>query len=90
MQNIRYYRKRNNIECIFYENAVQSYPVHTHAKHVTLGYILDGEVCIICDGEKSFYHTGDSFCILPDILHPRKWDVCSKECLQIPLLFLAV
>lgn len=69
MQNIMYYRKRNDIECIFYENAVQSYPVHTHANHVTLGYILDGEVCIICDGEESFYHTGDSFCILPDIPH---------------------
>ena len=59
----------DNIECIYYKDAVLSYPMHTHAKHVTFGHVLDGGVRIICNGEKYLYHAGENFCILPDTPH---------------------
>ena len=68
-RNIIYERNSNNIECIYYKDVVQSYPTHTHAKHVTFGHVLDGAVHIICDGEGRLYHAGEIFCILPDIPH---------------------
>lgn len=67
--NIMYELKNNNITCVYYKNVVQSYPMHTHANHVTFGYVLDGVVCIICNGEKCLYHAGEHFCILPDTPH---------------------
>lgn len=67
--NITYYHQKNNIECIYYKNSTQSYPVHTHANHIMLGYVTDGEICVTCEDEKCIYHTGESFCIMPDILH---------------------
>lgn len=67
--NIIYERNINNIECIYYKDAVYSFPVHTHAKHVTFGHVLDGVVGIICDDEKHLYHTGENFCIWPDTPH---------------------
>lgn len=67
--NITYYRKDNNIEYIYYQNSTQFYPMHTHANHVTLGYILDGKVRIICDGDERLYHTDEYYCIMPDTPH---------------------
>ena len=67
--NIIYERKDDNIEYIYYKDAVQSYPTHTHANHVTFGYVLDGVVCIICNGEKNLYHAGKHFRVLPDTPH---------------------
>jgi len=49
--NIVYYRKENGFEYVYYQKFTQSYPMHTHANHVTLGFILDGEVRIVCDGK---------------------------------------
>ena len=73
MQNsITYYRKNNNVEFIAYHNSKQSYPMHTHANHILLGYVTDGEVCIICEDRERLCHTGESFCIMPDILHTIK------------------
>ncbi len=66
--NILYYRN-NHIEYISYENSVRSYPVHTHANHIMFGYVRDGAVRIICNGEKFLYQTGGYFCILPDTPH---------------------
>lgn len=66
--NILYYRN-NHIEYISYENSVRSYPVHTHANHIMFGYVTDGAVRIICNGEKFLYQTGGYFCILPDTPH---------------------
>lgn len=66
--NIMYYRN-NHIEYISYENSVQSYPVHTHANHILFGYVRDGAVRIICNGEEFLYQTGGYFCILPDTPH---------------------
>lgn len=67
--NITYCRKNNDIECIYYKNAVQSYPMHTHANHITLGYLIDGVVRIVRDGQECLYHAGEHFCIMPDIPH---------------------
>lgn len=70
--NIMYDRINHNTECIYYMNSKQSYPVHTHANHVTFGCILDGAVCMICNGEKCYYRAGENFCILPDTPHAVK------------------
>lgn len=43
--NITYYRIHDNIEYIYYHRWKRSYTMHTHANHVTFGYILDGGVC---------------------------------------------
>ena len=68
-KGIVYYRRDNDFECVYYENSTQAYPRHTHANHITFGYVLDGEVCIVCNEEKCFYHAGESYCIMPDIPH---------------------
>lgn len=67
--NIIYERKSNSIECIYYKDVVQSYPMHTHVRHVTFGHVSEGVVRIIYDGEKCLYHAGEKFCILPDTPH---------------------
>lgn len=59
----------NNIEWIYCINSARSYPTHTHANHVMLGYILEGAVRIICRGEECLYHTGESYYIMPDTPH---------------------
>lgn len=67
--NITYYKTDDNIEYIYYQDSKQSYPMHTHANHVTFGYILDGTVCIISGVKKCLYHAGECFCIMPDTPH---------------------
>ncbi len=67
--NIIYDCQNNAMECIYYKDFTKSYPMHTHADHITLGYVTDGAVCVICDGRKAFYYAGESFCIMPDVLH---------------------
>ena len=67
--NIIYYRKNNSEECIYYENSTRSYPMHTHANHMMLGYVLDGAVRVVCDGREFLYDAGAFFCIMPDTLH---------------------
>ena len=70
MQNIiTYYYISNDFECVCYKNSKMSYATHTHANHITIGFILDGAVCIACDGQKYLYHAGNVFCIMPDIPH---------------------
>lgn len=66
---ITYYRQNNDIECIYYWNSTLTYPMHTHANHITLGYIAEGEICVICDGKEYVYRVGESFFIMPDVLH---------------------
>lgn len=67
--NVTYYKAEDNMEYIYYHSSKRSYPMHTHANHVTFGYILAGVVCIICDGKKCMYHAGEHFCIMPDTPH---------------------
>lgn len=66
---IMYYKKDNHIEYIYYQNSTQFYPVHTHANHITLGYILDGKLCITCNGGECIYHTDEQYYIMPDTPH---------------------
>lgn len=64
-----YYREDDHMEYVYYQNASQSYPMHTHANHITLGYILDGEVRVIFDEGECLYQKGGNYCILPDTPH---------------------
>lgn len=67
--NIIYDRKRKSIECIYYNNSTQSYPLHTHANHLTFGFVSDGAVCVACDGERKIYRAEAYFCIPQDTPH---------------------
>lgn len=67
--NIIYDRKNESIECIYYTGSTQSYPVHTHASHLTSGFVLDGVVCVACGGERKIYRAGAHFCIPQDTPH---------------------
>lgn len=67
--NIIYEQVNHNTECIFYKDVAQSYPLHTHANHITYGFILDGVVSMVFAGEKQFCRAGECFYILPDIPH---------------------
>lgn len=67
--NITYYRKNNDTVYVHYQNSTQSYPVHTHANHVILGYVLDGVVRIGLDDGECLCHAGECYCIMPDIAH---------------------
>ena len=69
MKNNVIYERKNNIECIYYTDSTQSYPIHTHANHITYGLVSDGAVCVVCDGERKIYRAGAHFCILPDTPH---------------------
>lgn len=50
-------------------NSMQSYPTHTHASHITFGFVSDGAVCVVRGGEREIYRAGASFCIFPDTPH---------------------
>lgn len=70
MQNsIAYSQKNEHIECIYYRNALLSYPSHTHSSHVTFGYVLKGKVGIMFDGKRKCYYAGEHFIIPPDTSH---------------------
>lgn len=63
------YRKNKDMEYIYYQNAVQSYPMHTHANHMVLGYVLAGVVRVAAGRQECLYHAGTCFCIMPDVPH---------------------
>lgn len=69
INKITYYCQNNDVECVYYRSSTLSYPMHTHANHIILGYIAEEEICVICDGKEYLYHAGESFCIMPDVLH---------------------
>ena len=73
MNNEISYRKKNDdIECVHYKNWTKAYPPHTHAEHLTLGIVEEGNVCIVMNGESKIYGKGDEFQIPPDVLHEIK------------------
>lgn len=63
------YYQNSDMEIICYRDSVQSYPMHTHANHVTIGYVVKGAVCICYGGWECSYHAGEYFCIMPDVPH---------------------
>lgn len=68
-ERIIYYRGKKEITYIHCENFHKSYPVHTHAEHVVVGFIQEGSVCVICGGQKRIYDAGEWFYIGQDIPH---------------------
>lgn len=66
--NITYYR-HNKFDLVYCIDSAESYPTHTHAAHMTLGYVVDGAVRLVCSGRERLYRAGGFFCIMPDIPH---------------------
>ncbi len=67
--HILYSQKSEHIERIYYKDATLSYPEHTHTDHIIFGYILEGKLCVMCNGKRRLYQAGDNFCIPPDTSH---------------------
>ena len=64
------YRKANErMEIVRYRNWTKSYAPHTHASHLTLGYVEEGMIRLTVNGESRTCKKGDSFRIPPDTLH---------------------
>ncbi len=72
MSEVTYSKKNNEIECVRYEKSRKTYLPHTHSNHLTIGYIEEGQVCIIIDGESCIYTQGEEFRIMPNVLHEVK------------------
>ena len=72
MNEITFDKKNNEIECVHYKNWTRDYPIHTHSRHIVLGIVEEGQVCIIQHGEKKVYFKGEQFCILPNVSHEIK------------------
>lgn len=72
MPEISYSKKNDQIECVRYKDWRKSYPPHTHTDHLMVGYIEEGSVCIVLNGEPSIYCAGDKFQIPPNVLHEIK------------------
>ena len=58
MSEISYSKKNDRIECVRYKDWRKSYPPHTHTGHMTVGYIEEGCVCIVLNGEAKIYGAG--------------------------------
>lgn len=67
--SIRYCRRNESMELICYRDCLLAYPIHTHADHVTYGYVTDGCVRVMERGGEHMYHAGDAFCIPSDTPH---------------------
>lgn len=67
--HILYSQKNEHIECIYYRDAMLSYPNHTHSGHITFGYVIKGKICVMCNGIIKLYQAGEHFCIPPDTSH---------------------
>lgn len=70
--NVMYGHRDEEVEIIYYNKATTSYPVHTHTNHITMGYIMDGTVCIMEKNREHRYHPDEHFYILPDLPHTLK------------------
>lgn len=69
MQTNIMYHQSNHMEWIYYQDIAKYYPVHTHASHITVGYVLDGIIRIVRDSEEFLCHAGERYCIMPDVPH---------------------
>lgn len=68
-EKITYYRGEKEITYIYCENFNKTYPMHTHVEHVVMGVILQGSICVICNGQKRIYDVGEWFYIGLDTPH---------------------
>lgn len=69
INNVTYYRSVDETEYIYYENTTESYPLHTHARHRTYGYVLAGEILLLQGEKANIYRAGERFYIPPDAPH---------------------
>ena len=88
MSEISYSKKNDRIECVRYKDWRKSYPPHTHTGHMTVGYIEEGRVCIVLNGEEKIYGAGERFQIPPNTLHEIK--TVSDECYSMVVLCTAL
>ena len=88
MPEISYSKKNDEIECVRYKDWRKSYPPHTHTDHLTVGYIEEGSVCIVLDGEPAIYRAGDKFQIPPNVLHEIK--TVDDQCYSMDVLCIRV
>lgn len=88
MSEISYSKKNDRIECVRYKDWRKSYPPHTHTGHMTVGYIEEGRVCIMLNGEAKIYGAGEQFQIPPNTLHEIK--TVGDECYSMVVLCTAL
>ena len=88
MSEISYSKKNDRIECVRYKEWRKSYPPHTHTGHMTVGYIEEGRVCMVLNGEAKIYGAGERFQIPPNTLHEIK--TVGDECYSMVVLCTAL
>ena len=88
MSEISYSKKNDRIECVRYKDWRKSYPSHTHTGHMTVGYIEEGRVCMVLNGEAKIYGAGERFQIPPNTLHEIK--TVGDECYSMVVLCTAL
>ncbi len=88
MSEISYSKKNDQIECVRYKDWRKSYPPHTHTGHMTVGYIEEGRVCMVLNGEAKIYGAGERFQIPPNTLHEIK--TVGDECYSMVVLCTAL
>ena len=88
MPEISYSKKNDQIECVRYKDWQKSYPPHTHTDHLMVGYIEEGSVCIVLNGEPAIYRAGDKFQIPPNVLHEIK--TIDGQCYSMVVLCIQV
>lgn len=88
MPEISYSKKNDQIECVRYKDWQKSYPPHTHTDHLMVGYIEEGSVCIVLNGEPAIYRAGDKFQIPPNVLHEIK--TVDGQCYSMVVLCIQV
>ena len=88
MSEISYSKKKDRIECVRYKEWRKSYPPHTHTGHMTVGYIEEGRVCMVLNGEAKIYGAGERFQIPPNTLHEIK--TVGDECYSMVVLCTAL
>ena len=88
MSEISYSKKNERIECVRYKDWRKSYPPHTHTGHMTVGYIEEGRVCMVLNGEAKIYGAGERFQIPPNTLHEIK--TVGDECYSMVVLCTAL
>ena len=88
MSEISYSKKNDRIECVRYKDWRKSYLPHTHVRHMTVGYIEKGHVCIVLNGIAEIYGVGDKFQIPPNTLHEIR--TVGEECYSMAVLCIAL
>lgn len=88
MSEISYSKKNDRIECVRYKEWRKSYPPHTHTAHMIVGYIEEGRVCMVLNGEAKIYGAGERFQIPPNTLHEIK--TVGDECYSMAVLCTAL